>query len=211
MEMIEANIINEQFAQTMAARTDERCGFCYPREHGLNGEVRREWSPTWNMFINFCRKHSPAQNMHAPSCASLRTPHREHWPRERCDCGLILTREREGWKMSHTPGQWEAEREQCDPKPSPDDPGFFAINAPILNRYGPVADTMNRDHCISPDEDRANAMLISAAPDLLAALERVLSHERDIVYLFNRLGEGSPANFSLDCEKARAAITKAQS
>jgi hypothetical protein len=45
--------------------------------------------------------------------------------------------------------------------------------------------------------------------DLLAALERVLSHERDIVYLFNRLGEGSPANFSLDCEKARAAIAKA--
>jgi hypothetical protein len=60
-EMIEANIINEQFAQTLAARTDERCGFCYPREHGKNGEVRREWSPTWNMFINFCRKHSPEQ------------------------------------------------------------------------------------------------------------------------------------------------------
>jgi hypothetical protein len=113
--------------------------------------------------------------------------------------------------MSHTPGQWEAEHEQCDPKPFPDDPGFFAINAPILNRYGPVADTMNRDHCISPDEDRANAMLIAAAPDLLAALERVLAHERDIVYLFNRLGEGSPANFSMECEKARAAMTKAQS
>jgi hypothetical protein len=54
-----------------------------------------------------------------------------------------------------------------------------------------------------------DAKLVAAAPDLLAALERVLSHERDIVYLFNRLGEGSPANFSLDCEKARAAITTA--
>lgn len=47
--------------------------------------------------------------------------------------------------------------------------------------------------------------------DLLAALEHVLAHERDIVYLFNRLGEGAPAKFSLECEKARAAIAKAQS
>jgi hypothetical protein len=63
-----------------------------------------------------------------------------------------------------------------------------------------------------PDQllSHPDACLIAAAPDLLAALERVLSHERDIVYLFNRLGEGSPANFSLDCEKARAAIAKAQ-
>jgi hypothetical protein len=68
---------------------------------------------------------------------------------------------------------------------------------------------MNRDHRISPDEDRDNAMLIAAAPELLAALQAVLAHERDIVYLFNRLGEGSPANFSLDCEKARAVISKA--
>jgi hypothetical protein len=73
--------------------------------------------------------------------------------------------------MSHTPGPWEAEHEQCDPKPFPDDPGFFTINAPILNRHGPIADTMNRDHCISPNEDRANATLIAAAPDLLECLQ----------------------------------------
>lgn len=37
----------------------ERCGFCYPREDGKHGEVKREWVPEWNMFINVCRKHSP--------------------------------------------------------------------------------------------------------------------------------------------------------
>jgi hypothetical protein len=35
----------------------------------------------------------------------------------------------------------------------------------------PVCDTMNRHHCISPDEDEANAKLIAAAPELLAACE----------------------------------------
>jgi hypothetical protein len=98
---------------------------------------------------------------------------------------------------AHTPGPWQAEHEQCDPKPFPDDPGFFAINAPILNRYGPVADTMNRDHCISPDEDRANAMLIAAAPDLLVALHELLSLYR------TQFGDNSTTT------KAHNAIAKA--
>ncbi len=40
----------------------ERCGFCYPREDGKNGDVVREWATEWNMFINVCRKHSPERN-----------------------------------------------------------------------------------------------------------------------------------------------------
>jgi hypothetical protein len=117
--------------------------------------------------------------------------------------------------MSHTPGPWEAEHEQCDPKPSPDDPGFFAINAPILNRYGPVADTMNRDHCISPDEDRDNAMLIAAAPELLAALDPF----KRLADIMQTLGlpddtpvrECAPGVWPTlgDCRRARAAIAKA--
>jgi len=44
----------------------------------------------------------------------------------------------------------------------------------IKGDYGyPVCDTMNRHFCISPDEDRANARLIAAAPDMLEALERI--------------------------------------
>ncbi len=37
--------------------------------------------------------------------------------------------------------------------------------------YGyPLADTMNRHYCISPEEDAANARLIAAAPAMLEAL-----------------------------------------
>lgn len=47
-----------------------------------------------------------------------------------------------------------------------------------------------------------------AARDLMEALEKVLSHERDIVFMFNRLGEGAPANFSLACEQAREVVRR---
>jgi hypothetical protein len=44
----------------------------------------------------------------------------------------------------------------------------------------PVCDTMNRHHCISPDEDEANARLIAAAPELLEALELLLTNEDEL-------------------------------
>ena len=43
-----------------------------------------------------------------------------------------------------------------------------------------VADTLNRHHCIDPDEDRANAQLISAAPQLYDACEYAMSMLEDI-------------------------------
>ena len=58
------------------------------------------------------------------------------------------------------------------------------------------------------DEVKANARLIAAAPAMYAALEKLCSHEKFIVYTINQLGEASPAAFSLDCEKARALIAK---
>ncbi len=40
--------------------------------------------------------------------------------------------------------------------------------------YGyPIADTMNRHYCVSPEEDEANARLIAAAPEMLDMLVRI--------------------------------------
>lgn len=38
----------------------------------------------------------------------------------------------------------------------------------------PVADTMNRHHCVSPEEDQANGHLLSAAPELYHAVEALV-------------------------------------
>lgn len=34
------------------------CGFCTWEEQGKHGEVRREWSHEWMMFLPLCRTHS---------------------------------------------------------------------------------------------------------------------------------------------------------
>lgn len=67
---------------------------------------------------------------------------------------------------AHIAGPWEADRHTDGDGPT----GYYSIEAAVLHRHGPVADTLNRDHCISPEEDRANAILMAAAPELLAAL-----------------------------------------
>ena len=59
-----------------------------------------------------------------------------------------------------------------------------------------VADISPRDS--DGTEGGANARLIAAAPDLLAALEEVVDRA------------GSSAGFHIACEKARAAIEQAQ-
>lgn len=73
-----------------------------------------------------------------------------------------------------TPGPWEwrehAEREETHH----DIVGPLPIGLnPLLRRYV-VADTMNRHHCVSPEEDHANAHLIAAAPELYEALEDMM-------------------------------------
>lgn len=63
----------------------------------------------------------------------------------------------------HTPGPWEA-------RPSFNEQRHWTIEAPILDRSGPVADTLNMDHCISPEEEEANARLMAAAPRMAYAI-----------------------------------------
>lgn len=77
----------------------------------------------------------------------------------------------------HTPGPWELDSAKDA------DGRYFIINgqAPkgINKDFGyPVADTMNRHHCISPDEDEANARILAAAPETLRALENLLAYLR---------------------------------
>lgn len=40
-----------------------KCGFCYDREQGKHGEIKREWSDEWMMFIPVCRKHALVDGM----------------------------------------------------------------------------------------------------------------------------------------------------
>lgn len=44
-------------------KTNLECGFCYPREQGTHGEVKREWSQEWLQFIPVCRMHSLCDGM----------------------------------------------------------------------------------------------------------------------------------------------------
>lgn len=44
--------------QTEPVQENKRCAFCWPSEHGKHGDVKREWSVEWTMFIPVCRKHA---------------------------------------------------------------------------------------------------------------------------------------------------------
>lgn len=47
----------------MKINDTQTCAFCYPREQGTHGPVKREWSPEWEQFIPVCRKHALADGM----------------------------------------------------------------------------------------------------------------------------------------------------
>lgn len=38
--------------------SEKKCGFCLPAEQDKHGEVKKEWSQEWRMFIPLCRIHS---------------------------------------------------------------------------------------------------------------------------------------------------------
>jgi hypothetical protein len=81
--------------------------------------------------------------------------------------------------MNHTNSEWEAiwhnEGIQRD------DPGYWSIEAEILpGKVGTVLDSGNRHHCISPEEDRGNALLAAASRELLEAAEEALARLEDL-------------------------------
>jgi hypothetical protein len=99
----------------------------------------------------------------------------------------------------HTPGPWEAEQAHERQDLWWDIEGAMPKGL-TPGRYN-IADTMNRHHCVSPDEDRANARLIAAAPELLAACRRLL-----------HFGDDCGDHCSNSCQwcQLRAAISKAE-
>jgi hypothetical protein len=111
----------------------------------------------------------------------------------------------------YTPGPWEADH--CSERRIKDDPGHWQIDGPTpmgLNNTMPytVADTSNRNYCISPEEDAANARLIAAAPTMLKALKAIEealrkdSRQKDII--------GDEVEYHLDGQTLGWAITTAR-
>jgi hypothetical protein len=85
----------------------------------------------------------------------------------------------------HTPGPWGYES--------------FALSEEIVSNDKVIA-TVHSRHCMFPEEMRANARLIAAAPDLLEALLTLLGETEDSDYLSRSEQE----------KKAKAVITKAK-
>lgn len=54
--MLNTSSMNNLDQQT--TKPEIQCAFCFPSEHGKHGEVRREWSIEWTMFIPACRSHA---------------------------------------------------------------------------------------------------------------------------------------------------------
>jgi hypothetical protein len=98
-----------------------------------------------------------------------------------------------------TSGPWEAEYQRGE---WPSDPGWWSIQAPMVDRHGVVADTLNRDHVISPEEDAANARLIAASPRMLEACKAAFPVLLGAV----RLAEGMLVRAMEDSGKPSAAI-----
>lgn len=71
---------------------------------------------------------------------------------------------------------------------------------------GAVANMAGDEKTVTDEAIELLQLRADRIDELERALRKVLAHERDIVLLFNRLGEGSPANFSRDCEEARRLV-----
>lgn len=77
-----------------------------------------------------------------------------------------------GEAPAHTKGRWEAEFRSDRPS----EPGYWVVIGEVMRDcFGPVADTLNRHHCISPEEDEANARVLAAAPELLKRAKIMLA------------------------------------
>lgn len=75
--------------------------------------------------------------------------------------------------MNHTPGPWELDTAKDR------DGRYHIVNGQLprgINpEFGyPICDSSNRHHCITPQEDTANARLIAAAPQVLNALKELV-------------------------------------
>jgi hypothetical protein len=112
--------------------------------------------------------------------------------------------ERKEGGVSHTPGPWVVEDSRKLPKRLRQN-----IIMVVAEKGGMPGLIVNQGAITK--EDEANARLIAAAPDLLAALKRVLKAEDDYFYLTDDSHSRSEhiKELSAADEQARAAIKKA--
>lgn len=105
--------------------------------------------------------------------------------------------------MSHTPGPWHVLPEECDKS-------YIRIRGTRLGGRYKIANVLTPTYdgvdSLEAEETRANACLISAAPDLLEACERLL---RECVWASIR-AEIVTAVAKADLEFARTALAKAR-
>ena len=108
-------------------------------------------------------------------------------------------------KMAHTPGPWEASFTDCLGGPA----SYCRIRPVSGEMFGQFTSLeIATMHLMDEAEQQANARLIAAAPDLLVALEQLVSdYERGIHVEFG----GSPwlKEKLEELDYARAAIAKA--
>lgn len=76
-------------------------------------------------------------------------------------------------QAKHTLGPWEVSARGSD-----DDDSFYCAIVAI-GRDVVIADTLNCSYKLGPDDQRSNANLIAAAPEMLHALEMVRDANRD--------------------------------
>jgi hypothetical protein len=94
-----------------------------------------------------------------------------------------------------TEGEWDFDHRKNQPPQQIDDPGYYEIiGGPIVrDQVGPIADTGNRHHCISPEEDRANAKMLAASKKLAEALNGLLEIHplpgESVLATYERIGD----------------------
>jgi hypothetical protein len=102
----------------------------------------------------------------------------------------------------HTPGPWMLE-----------DLTVFALNDHFCNRFYAQ---VQRGHGLNPGELEANARLMLAAPDMLAALKLIWSMFNDGRIVRNIANDGNPdwalkmLNFTRELQTIQLAIAKAE-
>lgn len=100
-------------------------------------------------------------------------------------------------KAAHTAGQWTVGHAGFERKP-----------VVVARRAGRPATVCICDGG-AREEDEANARLIAAAPELLAALKEIVAADDEAIRELAKIGLDASHQISALTEKARAAIAKA--
>lgn len=111
--------------------------------------------------------------------------------------------------IKHTPGPWTAIADIC----TVDDRDFQVVEVRESGDFrGGICRLQSAEHIggIDAAETLANGALITAAPDLLAALKQMRARYEDAVRSEYETSRGMPDWFAGEVEAADAAIAKAE-